>query len=285
MVQRSRRPRAAGAGGVARPSRGHPFSALATACGGHRPASPPPVAPPAGAGRPPALETTGAPQPPAVSIPATVRVLFPGQEGVRVLPLEDYVAGVTAGEMAVGSLDPRVAGDVLALQSILARTYAIANLGRHAREGYDLCTTTHCQVFRAPERVPASEPAAGARGGRPHDRARSDLRRTPRADPLPRGLRRADQRGRADLGRRCATVPAIGARRHLRTRPGIGLDLLGHARPTCATRSTRIARDRRRQAPRQRLRSCRSTRRDGPNWWRSTASAARSCAARSSGAC
>lgn len=155
------------------------WSVLATACGGTRPA-PPAVAPPAGAGLPPASKPPTTPaQPPVVPLPATVRVLIPGQEGVRVLPLEDYVAGVTAGEIAVGTLDPRVAGDVLALQSILARTYATANLRRHAREGYDLCTTTHCQVFRTPERVlPANRPlvvAAAARtaglvltfGGRP----------------------------------------------------------------------------------------------------------------------
>ncbi len=32
------------------------------------------------------------------------------------------------------------------MQAILARTYAIANLGRHEHEGFNLCSTTHCQV-------------------------------------------------------------------------------------------------------------------------------------------
>ena len=32
-----------------------------------------------------------------------------------------------------------------------ARTYALANRGRHADDGFDLCSTTHCQVYRSPD--------------------------------------------------------------------------------------------------------------------------------------
>ncbi len=39
---------------------------------------------------------------------------------------------------------------VARLQAVLARTYAIANRGRHAPEGFDLCSDTHCQLYRAP---------------------------------------------------------------------------------------------------------------------------------------
>jgi len=34
------------------------------------------------------------------------------------------------------------------VQAVLCRTYALANIGRHAAEGFDLCATTHCQLFR-----------------------------------------------------------------------------------------------------------------------------------------
>ncbi len=65
------------------------------------------------------------------------------------MALEDYVAGVVAGELAVGALEADVAPRMLALQAIVARTWAAANRGRHAREGFDFCATTHCQVVRA----------------------------------------------------------------------------------------------------------------------------------------
>lgn len=61
------------------------------------------------------------------------------------LELEDYVARVLAGEAAAHS--PPAALDALA---ITARTFAIVNRGRHGREGFDLCTLTHCQVLREP---------------------------------------------------------------------------------------------------------------------------------------
>jgi stage II sporulation protein D len=68
--------------------------------------------------------------------------------GVRDVELEPYIAGVIAGELAVGALPVDVADRMLALQAIVARTWAAANLGRHAREGFDFCSATHCQVMR-----------------------------------------------------------------------------------------------------------------------------------------
>jgi stage II sporulation protein D len=74
---------------------------------------------------------------------------------------DEYVAGVVAGELAIGAIDTGAVEAMLAVQAILARTYATANVGRHAREGFDLCSTTHCQVYRAPEQVlPANRPLA-----------------------------------------------------------------------------------------------------------------------------
>jgi hypothetical protein len=92
---------------------------------------------------------------PASSGETSVRVGFPGAGGadIRALDIEEYVARVLAGEAAPRS--PEAALDALA---ITARTFALHNRGRHAREGFDLCTLTHCQVLREP--YPAGHAAA-----------------------------------------------------------------------------------------------------------------------------
>ena len=59
------------------------------------------------------------------------------------LPLEVYVARVLAGEGEPGA--PDATQEALA---IAIRTFAVFNSGRHQREGFDLCDTTHCQVLR-----------------------------------------------------------------------------------------------------------------------------------------
>jgi SpoIID/LytB domain protein len=75
------------------------------------------------------------------------------------LDLEEYIARVVAAEGEQGA--PDAAQQALA---ITARTFALGNLQRHRREGYDLCDTTHCQVLRAP--TAASRRAAEATAGR-----------------------------------------------------------------------------------------------------------------------
>lgn len=64
--------------------------------------------------------------------------------GVVSLPVEVYVARVLAGEA-----DPRAPIAAQEALAIAIRTYAAANPRRHARDGFDLCDTTHCQVVRA----------------------------------------------------------------------------------------------------------------------------------------
>jgi stage II sporulation protein D len=73
-----------------------------------------------------------------------VRVGSPGTGAVSVLPVEVYVARVLAGEAA-----PNTPDGALQALAIAARTYTIVNAGRHDREGFDVCDTTHCQVYRA----------------------------------------------------------------------------------------------------------------------------------------
>ncbi len=66
-----------------------------------------------------------------------------GRTRVATLPLEQYLAGVLAGEG-----EPKAAEAAQQTLAITARTYVLANLGRHGRDGYDLCDSTHCQVLR-----------------------------------------------------------------------------------------------------------------------------------------
>jgi len=43
--------------------------------------------------------------------------------------------------------------EALKAQALCARTYAFASLNRHNANGFDLCTTEHCQVYRGRERA------------------------------------------------------------------------------------------------------------------------------------
>jgi stage II sporulation protein D len=93
-----------------------------------------------------------------------VRVeLTPGGPVVT-LDLEEYVVGSILAEADIRGLDANAAQRVAQVQAILARTYALANRTRHAHEEFDLCSTTHCQVYRSPEAlsVPASNLARSA---------------------------------------------------------------------------------------------------------------------------
>jgi stage II sporulation protein D len=82
-----------------------------------------------------------------------------GRAAILTLDLEDYIARVVAGEG-----EPRAADAAQQALAITARTFALANLNRHRREGFDFCDTTHCQVFRAA--TGASRRAALATEGR-----------------------------------------------------------------------------------------------------------------------
>ena len=95
----------------------------------------------------------------AASAGRTVRVgSVPGRR-VTTMPLETYVARVLAGEGEPDAPDP--ARQALA---VAIRTYAVANMRRHNRDGFDLCDSTHCQVLRAS--TPAAREAALATAGR-----------------------------------------------------------------------------------------------------------------------
>ena len=95
----------------------------------------------------------------AASAGRTIRLGAVADGHVTTVPLEMYVARVLAGEGEPGAAD--AAQQALA---VAIRTYAIVNAGRHRREGFDLCDTTHCQVLRAANE--ASRRAALSTAGR-----------------------------------------------------------------------------------------------------------------------
>ena len=80
-----------------------------------------------------------------------VRIELTPGGAVVMLGLEEYVVGSILAEADVRGLDANAAQRVTQVQAVLARTYALANRTRHAHEGFDLCSTTHCQVYRPPD--------------------------------------------------------------------------------------------------------------------------------------
>lgn len=62
---------------------------------------------------------------------------------INCVDVEDYTKGVIPYEM-VGNAPL----EAYKAQAVCARSYAIANLNKHRKSGFDLCTTEDCQVYR-----------------------------------------------------------------------------------------------------------------------------------------
>lgn len=62
---------------------------------------------------------------------------------VNRVDIEDYLRGVVPYEIA-----PEAPQRAIEAQSIIARTYALRNLRRFKADGYELCATVHCQVYK-----------------------------------------------------------------------------------------------------------------------------------------
>jgi len=80
----------------------------------------------------------------AASIGRIIAIGSPNGGRITRIPLEVYVARVLAGEGEPNA--PDAARQALA---VAIRTYTLVQMGRHRREGFDLCDTVHCQVLRA----------------------------------------------------------------------------------------------------------------------------------------
>ena len=62
---------------------------------------------------------------------------------VNRVSLEAYTAGVLSAEMSASW--PM---EALESQAIVTRTYVLSKMGRHNSEGFDVCDSVHCQVYR-----------------------------------------------------------------------------------------------------------------------------------------
>jgi stage II sporulation protein D len=87
----------------------------------------------------------------------TVRVL--SRDRVRRVPLEAYVQTVILSELAPAASDESIVEHMFEAQAIVTRTYALTP--RHSAAGYDVCSTTHCQLYD-PGRETASRWRAAA---------------------------------------------------------------------------------------------------------------------------
>ncbi len=73
---------------------------------------------------------------------------------VNVVPLEQYLYGLVPSEMPASWHT-----EALKAQAVAARTYAYST-SKHAADGFDLCDTTHCQVYKGVNNEYATSNAA-----------------------------------------------------------------------------------------------------------------------------
>ena len=74
-----------------------------------------------------------------------VRLGAQGVTAINVLGLEDYLRGVVPNELSPKGFPELEAHKA---QAIAARTYAIRNKGQFEAQGYDICATPACQVYK-----------------------------------------------------------------------------------------------------------------------------------------
>lgn len=62
---------------------------------------------------------------------------------INQLTIDEYTYGVINGEM--GYSNPI---EALKAQAVVARSFGLTNIGRHSSNNFDLCDSTHCQVYK-----------------------------------------------------------------------------------------------------------------------------------------
>ena len=135
----------------------------------------------------------------------TIRVQV--REGGALVVREVAARGLRRGDGAVGGASGRQRRErsrsgCSRSRRCIARTYAVSNRGRHAKDGFDVCSTTHCQLYE-PARLTTSRWAAAAQAAVQRTAGRAALvRRRAGARGVPRRLRRPYERRRRGLGRR-----------------------------------------------------------------------------------
>lgn len=93
------------------------------------------------------------PGPGGVRLPEQILVRSKGR--IVAVLFEDYVLGSILSEVTPTGESPAAAARVFEVQAVVARSYAAAELGRHRSEGFDLCDSTHCQLYD-PARIRSS---------------------------------------------------------------------------------------------------------------------------------
>lgn len=61
---------------------------------------------------------------------------------INELGIDGYLFGILPAEAS-----PEWSLETLKAQAVISRTYALRNLRRHGKDGFDICTQTHCQVY------------------------------------------------------------------------------------------------------------------------------------------
>jgi stage II sporulation protein D len=61
---------------------------------------------------------------------------------INELGLEDYLNGILPSEV-----NAAWSPETLKAQAVISRTYVLRNLRKHEKDGFDVCTETHCQVY------------------------------------------------------------------------------------------------------------------------------------------
>ncbi len=61
---------------------------------------------------------------------------------INYLSADDYVRGVVHSEIGQSS-----ALEAIKAQAVAIRSFAVTNKGKHSAQGFDMCATTHCQVY------------------------------------------------------------------------------------------------------------------------------------------
>nr|MCR4662482.1 SpoIID/LytB domain-containing protein [Endomicrobiaceae bacterium] len=65
-----------------------------------------------------------------------------GTNIINELKIEDYLKGILPKE-ASSSWN----SEALKAQAVISRTYALKNIGKHSKDGFDICSQVHCQVY------------------------------------------------------------------------------------------------------------------------------------------
>ena len=108
----------------------------------------------------PPVRPVESPAPSEALVPETIRVRTAGT--IVTLSLEDYVLGTALAEVSPVADRPEVVARIFEVQAVIARTYAVSQVGKHRLEGFDVCDTTHCQLYE-PSRIATSRFTPAAR--------------------------------------------------------------------------------------------------------------------------